>query len=337
METKGKKVHFEYGDRVLNLPGHVVSMLERADLKAVRLLLLLASDPGKDPYAWAGQAGLTRASIESALSFWNGAGILTVSEEDARPSVQTPAAVLMPGNTVPTYTNSEIEVLYSKRPNLSLLIRECEKTAGKVFNAHEINIIIGLTDYLGLDEEYILNLLTYCISIGRKSMHAFQTMTFALVNDGIDTSERLNAYLRRREENREVEAQIKKLMGFGERALTAKEAGFIQTWTEEFGYDMEVIRMAYEQNVDTVGKPSLNYMNGILGRWHGEGYLDARSVHDLLEHEAEQRQARRKRPAQSGVRKTASGGSGDDSQSSFDPDEFMDAALKRSLKESEES
>jgi phage terminase large subunit-like protein len=59
-------------------------------------------------------------------------------------------------DALPNYTTEELANLLEQRREITQLIYECQNALGKMFNTHEINTVLGLNDYLGLDEQYIV-------------------------------------------------------------------------------------------------------------------------------------------------------------------------------------
>ena len=92
---------------------------------------------------------------------------------------------------------------------------------------------------------------------------------------------------------------------------TAKEKKMIENWICTMQYGTEVIRLAYDATVDAISKPSIAYANTILERWYAEGY---RTVDDVT-------------AAMEAYRRQKLGGS------SFDIDDFFEAALKNTYGE----
>ena len=74
-----------YGDKVINVPGSAMDAIKRADAKTLRALLIFASHPGEEAFELCSEYGLTRAAMENAQSFWQGAGVLDLVD-DADPS-----------------------------------------------------------------------------------------------------------------------------------------------------------------------------------------------------------------------------------------------------------
>ena len=187
---------------------------------------------------------------------------------------------------------------------------ECQNVLGKMFNTHEVNIILGLEDYLGLDGSYILALCDHCVSIGKKSLRYIEKKAFGLYDEGITTHEALVAHIEKLNRLLSFEGQIRKLYGMNSRELTTREKKYIEKWVVTFGYGMDVIRKAYEKNADATSDPTPAYTNAILERWNKEG------LKTLDEIEAADSQ---KLPG----------------EGSFDTDDFFEAALKRSIEAQE--
>ena len=171
---------------------------------------------------------------------------------------------------------------------------------------------MGLVDYLELDFEYILMLLTYCVSIGKKSLHYAEKLAFSLYDEGITRGDQLADALHRLEVAASIEGKIRTMFGVGSRAFTTKEKKFISSWTNDMGYSIEIIEKAYEATADATGNAAFAYANTILERWHAEGF---KTISDIEESY---------KSGESAL-KPASG--------SFDTDSFFEAAVKRSLGE----
>lgn len=324
------KLTFNYGQDVVVLP--LSPLLERAK-KATKndlcLLFVLAGDARlRENYAAeadraAAAAGVARADLDRALSFWQGAGVIDVEEEEqagpaAAPAAR-PAAVPAPQpekklereTALPHYTTEQLATLLESRTEAKSLVDAAQQTFGKMFTTMEVNIVLGMLDYLSLEEEYILILLAWCSAKDKKSMRYAEKMAIGLWDEGIRDAATLNGYLLRRDETEALRGQLRKLFGADGRTLTAKEKAAFGRWIDEYHYDIEIVTRAYEMTVDAIGKPSVPYADSILTRWHSEGI-------DTLE----------KIDADSAARAKSKGESG--TASSFDTDEFFEDALRRS-------
>lgn len=332
------KLTFNYGTDVISLPATVLKRLERATKKDIKVLMCLAFDRSLltgDASDIAFECSLSESEVETAIAYWRGAGILDVSQvnesvdspeeltgndifeehEKEKSSAKTSntdkkSKKLKSADELPRYTTDELTGLLEKRTELHELIDESQRAFGKVFNTSEINILIGMSDYLGLDGEYILMLFAHCGKLERKSVRTVEKLAFKFIDDGITDSGMLEEHLKFLEEYDSIESKIRTMFGLGTRSLTGKEKKLISSWLTEYKYDYKIIEKAYEITIDSTQKPSLYYAGAVMTRWHEEGL-------DTLEKICEDIEERRNQKSNEG--------------GSFNTDEFLNAAIKRSL------
>ena len=303
-----------YGTRVTVLPYDVLAHADKATKKDIKVLLVLASDPAASRSALCAAAHVTETELEASLAFWRGTGLLVDGEEIAPAAAPqsepvTPRAVADKG--LPSYSTAELSAVLERRGELAQLVNDAQQTFGKVFNTAEIGIIAGLADYLGLDEEYILLLLTHCRNMEKKSLRYVEKVAISLHDEGIHDARALEERLHNIELMASAQGKVRAMFGIQSRALTSKEKAMIENWICRLKIGEDMIRHAYETTVHAIGKPSIPYANSVLERWHTEGYHTVEEVENAV---AEYRQ------------KKAGG-------SSFDVDEFFEAALKRTYGE----
>ncbi len=320
-----------FGQDVLVLPS---SVLLRGDATAeqLRVLLWLATDLSLAQNSKKRQlAKLAECSTEQAgcaVEYWRSCGILVEESEGAvavmasvdtpeapKKTVKRPARPLKRADELPNYTMSELSDLLEKRASLRALTNEAQQILGKIFNPSELNILVGMYDYLGLGEEAILLLLAHCHTTGRTNLRSIEKYAYKLIDRGITTAEALEEEFRTVEALHSFEGQIRKLFGMKSRALTTKEEKMLRSWAS-FGYGIDVVKMAYEATVQAKNEANIDYTNGILERWHADGY---KTVEDV---ERATREWKEKRSA-----KKSDGKLGN----SFDTDDFFRAALDRTF------
>jgi DnaD/phage-associated family protein len=328
------KYNINYGHKVAVIPGSVTETISRAGAIDLKVLISLCASGGSvDIKKLAKQFSCGEDDIKESLSFWRGAGIIEQSDCKEAPvehadgdadssrevktvavdkniEVVSPAPKKLRGaDELPKYTSEELSNILEERQETAALIDECQRIMGKVFNLKEINVLMGLVDYLEFDCEYIMMLLTYCVSLGKKTMHYAEKLAFALYDAGITTGEMLAEELRRREAANDAEGKIRSLFGVGERAFTTKEKKFISAWINDMGYSVDIIEKAYEVTADATGKGSFPYANSVLERWFASGLRTLSEIEDSYK----------------------KGGSDAPVNGSFDTDSFFEAAVKRSL------
>ena len=96
----------------------------------------------------------------------------------------------------------------------------------------------------------------------------------------------------------------------------------LRAWVS-YGYDVDIVRRAYEMTVNATNEPSVAYTNAIIERWHSEGLNTAEAI------DASLREQQDKKDGKSTVKKNWTPTLGN----SFDTDDFFQAALQRSFRE----
>ena len=284
------KIYFEYGRKAICLPEIPQKLLLRAGKTELRLLYALASDPTlADSFeeradALAEEFKTSKSSLDSALGFWIGAGVLsrekdgesTAAEhrEEERPT-PAPAPVEAPKRTrvteLPEYTGEELTKMLERRGELAELIEEAQRELGKVFNVTETQLLVSIAEGLGLDDEYVLSLLAYCKRIDKANMRYVEKMACSLYDKGITKADSLEEYLKEIDAAASAEGQIRKMFGIGARAFTSRESKCINDWINTFGFNIEMIKCAYEETVNNTASPSISYANKVLENWYAEG------------------------------------------------------------------
>ena len=327
------KYKLNFGTSAAAMPCDVTGFLSRAGLCDMRVFVYLCSVGGNaEINEIAAAIGFSVDEVNSSLAFWRGTGLILEDSKSADTSVRPKASVEKPvaakkevvvetkkvasPDKMPSYTSDELAHILESQKEMAMLIDECNHILGKMLNFHEVNIIVGLIDYLALDNEYVLLLVKHCADIGKKTLHYIEKTAFSLYDDGIHTASALTAELSRREAAISIEGKVRKMFGIGARAFSTREKREVSSWINDMRYSAEIIEKAYEVSVDATGNPTIHYANTVLERWHSEGLLTLDEILNSYKEKGKKGSA-----------------SAPDVSSSFDTDEFFDAAVKRNLGE----
>lgn len=303
------KIRIEYKNGILNIPAAVADNLGNATKTDLALILLLARDPSScdavDAKAdeLAQMLGTDRAEINASIAFWRGAGVFSAEDEKRRtPERRTPA----PSRDIPPLSAEDVERMANTSPERLTLIDACSQTLGRMLNSSESSCLLALRDYLGVDDEYILLTAAYCVRKGKKNVKSIEKTALSLYDSDIESTSALEEHLLWLETRDELEARLRRLIGAGERSFTSKEKERFGRWQKDYGFEFDLIELAYEKTVDATGKASVAYMDKILSSWHEKGF---RTPDDVAAGDA-----------------PAAGKSG-----SFDTDDFFSMAVRRGL------
>lgn len=323
-KTEKIQIKLNFGTDILTLPASVIALIDKAKKFDIKVLLLLASSEkyrdSKYVSKIASELGCEESDVETSVAFWNGAGLLNVLNlGEVKPTVpkkektnEEPTVTVAKRAKVtelPQYTSAELNALLKKHKNIISLIDECQNILGKIFTASEIKVLMGLVDYLGLDNDYILVLMHHSARKDLKSMRYIEKMAVSCLDEGYTEASVLQEALYAKEEVMDLENQIRNVFGMGSRNFTSKEKKQVDTWISNYKFTLEIIEKAYEITIGATNKPSIHYANAILEKWYAEGVRTIEDVENLLAKRDEE--------------KAVEG-------SSFNVDDFFDAALKRS-------
>ncbi|MBE6546600.1 MAG: DnaD domain protein [Ruminococcaceae bacterium] len=335
-KTETKKSARLWVDRtaIPEAAGELLKQADENDLRALALLLLSGDgEGGLSAAELAAALDMEESEADASLKFWRGAGLVrqgsgkragkpaTKAEPKKEPEAQRPAAVSKHREGVTersdglgSYSTAELAAVMEQRAGSAQFIDEAQRIMGRMFRTYDVGILMGLVDQLGFDEAAVLTILSYIVSKGKTTLRYAERLALALYDEGLTDTAAVMERISRMERSGEVIERIRTLFGMGQRALTATEKKLFGTWTEVYGYDMDVIRLAYDITVDTIQKPAPKYTNSILEKWYTEGLHTPEEVQSYLDAERAKKE-------------------GDRIAKSYDVEDFFEAALKRSMEE----
>lgn len=329
---------FNYGQEVLILPGATLTAAGKADAETLRVLLWLASDAtlAEKPGHLAKLAECSEEKARKAISGWVSAGILgderareerspktkkSQPNEEAGEKKQTESEksrkIFGRVEALPNYTSTELSDYLEQREEVRLLGNEAQNILGKVFNAAEWSILVGLLDYVGMEPDCVLLLLQHCKRIGKTNLRSIEKYALTLAEEEITSAEALEERIRAYEAFLAFEGEVRRLFGMKARALTSKEQKCLEKWIS-FGYGAGIVQLAYEITVNATNEPSVAYANAILEKWNAEGLKTEEQIRAMLDSEKQKRN----------MRNLAGGSAGDD---------YFEAAIRRTMAEYEDS
>lgn len=280
----------------IDLNIQTVSMDSAAADKLIRLgngdaallyLYLLRNQGAYDP-AQAGSAlHWQRGQLDTALARLQEIGLASGYTE---PKEDLP---LPRPEDAPDYSLADItQALSDRQGEFSQLVSEVEKLAGRKLINSQLVILLQIYDHIGLPFEVILIMINFVYNNSREkygpgaklSMTQLRTTAYRWKEQGYDTLDSADEYIRSFELRKSREGSILAAMGIYGRKPSASESRYINQWLE-WNFPQEVVAKAADITVTTIGRLDWRYCNAILRRWHEGGH------HTLQEVEAAQKQS----------------------------------------------
>lgn len=192
--------------------------------------------------------------------------------------------VTVPGEK-PVYTEQDVLRAMGTDTAFHNLYGEIQRRLGRTLTTEELKILLGFVRYLGLPEDVICVLVTYCIDRARQrgslrnpSLRTIEKEAVAWAEQGIDNVAAAAAFIHSQNLYFSRLGQLKKLLQIHGRNLTAAEEKYAQSWLS-MGFEDAVVALAYEKTCLNTGGLNWAYMNKILLRWKEAGVVTVEDVH----------------------------------------------------------
>jgi DnaD/phage-associated family protein len=288
------------GDGSVTVPGTVVKLLiQRGDGDAALLYLTLLRHNGTlPPRALAGELRWQRERMEAAETVLRELKLLAPSEEPPSPE---------PPEEKPAYTRQDITQKLEISGEFRSLTGEVERRLGERLSTQNLNILLGLYDYLGLPADVIYLLVCHCVEkterrlgAGRRpGMRQIEREGYTWARLGIDTQAEATAYLKKCAERSEAIPQYMRVLRLPERPASPSEEKYMTAW-QEMGFPPETVAEAYDKTILHCQELKWPYLNGILKRWHTAGLHTPEEVREENRPAARPLRAPQQEPERSG-------------------------------------
>ncbi len=236
-------------------------------------LLYLYIKSGNDPLHAPEELGMSQSQYACALATLRQLGLW---EEKPQPG-------FVAGER-PVYTEQDVKDSLQNEPAFRRLYGEVQRRLGRSLTTEELKILLGFVRYLGLPEDVICVLVTYCQerarlkgSLRNPSLRTIEKEAYAWAEQGIDTMEEAAGFIHRQNVYRSRMAGLLRILQIRGRSLTPGEEKYAAQWLD-MGLEDAVIALAYERTCMNTGGLSWAYMHKILTRWKEAGFQTVEDV-----------------------------------------------------------
>ncbi|MBQ5332156.1 MAG: DnaD domain protein [Oscillospiraceae bacterium] len=295
------KINWDCCDGVFAVPDAAADGLKLASGKAVKVLVYFMkyrSLPERPE-----DIGVTYEDAEDAISYWEQLGILKKSEsemtsEQKNVSVNTancqePVKIIAsPPKKEETVQKpvikprkallpTEIAERIAQSEEIAFLFQSAEQSLGRVLTFDDQRTILWFHDHLGMSADIIIMLIAYCCSVGRGNMGKIEKIAAEWHENNITTHEQAENEILAMQKAFSFEGKVQSRLKLQSK-LTDSQKKYIDAWS---GMDItiDMVELAYDKTVDGIGKPSFNYMDKILRKWHENGITNAAAAEEFDE------------------------------------------------------
>lgn len=226
--------------------------------------------------------------LQDALKYWEDVGVLTKKNN---------------GYILNNLREKELHNLY--KPKVALSAEDIEKNTKNQYRAKAVETIntsffqgmmtpswysdidLWFKKYL-FDEQVMIALFNYCYKKSALHRNYIQTVADAWSKNNIRTFSDLEIYSEKQTKLQKIKNSISKKLGLA-RPLTEYESAYIEKWTIEYNYPLDVIEIALKRTTSKAN-PSFDYLNSIISNWYDRNLKDAEEIKNyLLEFKTQQK------------------------------------------------
>lgn len=193
-----------------------------------------------------------------------------------RPPEQKPPE---PAQERPVYTADDLTDLLTGDAGFRMLVPQTEEKLGKRLKTADLQILAGLYDDLGLPADVIYLLVCHCVARSeerygpgrRPTLRQIEKEGYHWAQRGLFDQESASRYLRDWNVRRSAMSRYMQVLGLGDRRPVESEERYITDWMDK-GFPPETVALAYDKTVFYKRELNWRYLNGILRRWHENGW-----------------------------------------------------------------
>ena len=193
-----------------------------------------------------------------------------------RPPEQKPPE---PAQERPVYTTDDLTDLLTGDAGFRMLVPQTEEKLGKRLKTADLQILAGLYDDLGLPADVIYLLVCHCVARSeerygpgrRPTLRQIEKEGYHWAQRGLFDQESASRYLRDWNVRRSAMSRYMQVLGLGDRRPVESEERYITDWMDK-GFPPETVALAYDKTVFYKKELNWRYLNGILRRWHENGW-----------------------------------------------------------------
>lgn len=218
--------------------------------------------------------------IQEALKFWEEVGTITKKGT---------------GFIINNLQEIELHKLY--KPNVSLSSEDIERNE-KNQNRARLVETINNSFFQGImspswyadidlwfkkynfDEQVMLALFNYCFQHSALHKNYVQVVAEAWAKNNVRTFSDLENYYTKQEAAQKIEKTIQKKLGIT-RPLTEYEKAYIQKWTGDFEYSLDIIEIALKRTTSKT-TISFDYLDKIITDWHNRDLKTSDDIQNFL-------------------------------------------------------
>ncbi|MBQ7542154.1 MAG: DnaD domain protein [Clostridia bacterium] len=271
---------------VFSVPAAVADQyLKLASAEQLRALLWVLRHAAEQPTVEQAAKALRQSeqNMREYIAFWQQKEIL-LTDAPTVPAQRAPVEEAKPVKKelpeLPESKPSADEILRRvlENPDLDFLFKEAQKKFGRTIGYDGQCTLLLMHDRYGLPIDVILILIQYCADVRKTAYGYIAAMGRTWGQEEIDTIEKAAEKIDELRRCGKLWSQLASTAGLTAPTPTPVQSEYLRVWSDELGYGIEMIALAYEEMSNHCRKLSFPYMNKVLHTWHSKGLKTPQEV-----------------------------------------------------------
>lgn len=218
--------------------------------------------------------------IQEGIKFWEDLGVITKKNT---------------GYIINNLQEIELHKLY--KPKVALSAEDLKKTAENQYRAKAIENINNIF-FQGImspswysdidlwfkkydfDEEVMIALFQYCYNRSALHRNYMQTVADSWHKQNVKNMNDLDSLFEKQDKLNVLYKAINKKLGYT-RTFTEYEKAYIEKWSVEYGYSLDIIEIALKKSISKVN-PTFKYYDSIISDWYDRNLKTAEQIEKYL-------------------------------------------------------
>ena len=257
-EINPKKIN-----KLTALPSEISTYINEVSGESLKVLLIIFSEENNlSSHEIATKLDLTISQVEDSLRFWKSKEIIIITEKNkVTLSAKKPSASQI--------SSEELKAARKEDKYINMLFKQSEQLYSRPLKPMERRTLLYIYEFYNLPIDVILMVIDFCIRYN-KPPRQILSICEKMSDNNITTHERAEKEIQLLTEKYTIESQVRHCFGIYDRKLSANEKNLINKWFLEYNFRINMIRLAFNRCIDSIGKLSFQYINKILFNWQKE-------------------------------------------------------------------
>lgn len=214
------------------------------------------------------QLGMSRERLEKARQLLVLYGVCSDSQGPEKPRQEI------------EYAPQELKEARQTDGAFAGLCQYYEGALGRMLKQSELELLYGVYATLGMEAQVLMLLINYCAGQKRLAPRTLEREAYRWHKDGVETYAQAEQYLANLQQRHSRQGEIMRMFGIYDRKLSEGEQRMVEKWVA-YGYDDDLIALAYDRTVLRTGGLKWAYLDSILESWRVAGYKTRKEVESL--------------------------------------------------------